>query len=107
MSERTRRQVALTSSPAAWAWWVAGFERGVQSGYAEGYADALRVFDDAGAALAQLRPSLGIDAALARARRAEMTRTDGVDSEDQAERLAERRRRVAESWGLSAESGAA
>jgi hypothetical protein len=93
---RTPRQDALLSSPAAWAWWLAGYERGAQSGYEQGYLDAMRVLDDAGAFLASLEPSRSGDVVAARARRTALLAAPGP-----AEDLAERHRLVAESWGLS------
>lgn len=93
-SQRTALQRSLLGSDAAWLWFLLGYQRGVQTGHAEGYAEGLRVLDEAGAFLATLRPSIGPDAAAARARRA------GMVAPRESEGLAERRRRVAESWGL-------
>jgi hypothetical protein len=95
---RTKRQEALLESSAAWAWWLAGYERGVESGFAEGYAAAIRVLDEAATALAALRPEVAKDAD-ARAARAAMLAVASPEDLDA------RRRACAESWGL--EAGAA
>ncbi len=41
VEQRTPKQAALLTSDSAWAWWSDGYERGIQSGYEQGYADAV------------------------------------------------------------------
>ena len=97
---RTPTQQALADSPAAWRWFLLGYESGVAAGYAEGYRTALQVFDAAAALMVEtMPPTRGVDIIEARAVRAAMLAPR--ESED----LDERHRQVAASWGL--EAGAA
>jgi hypothetical protein len=52
-----RTAAHIVNLTSAGKWWLAGYQRGVQSGYAAGYAEAMAVLDDAGALLAEQRPS--------------------------------------------------
>lgn len=68
---RTPLQDKLLTDDAARLWWLEGYMRGVQSGHQAGYAEAMRVLDEAGAFLAATMPPPGPDHATLTARRTE------------------------------------
>lgn len=91
---RTRNQQTLMTSSSAWGWWQSGYERGVESGYAAGYHDAIRVFDEAAAHLVATGDLSG--SFEARQQRAKMLALGG-----EPEDLAARHAACARSWGLT------
>jgi hypothetical protein len=83
----------VTGRSSEEAAWLAGYERGTQSGHAIGYREGATVLDDASSALAELRPTRVLDMVAARERLAA-----GGPSLTPAQIRAQ----AAASWGLPA-----